>query len=162
MKPQIVIPDLGAHNKDLEASRDRLFKGTTYRDLSTICIIATRGLIHAKVLQSWFGLMTAMNQKFIRLFAMGMEVGQAYNSMVEFILGHSDLSKWPYILTLEEDNMPPPDGLLKLYESMDKFDVVQGLYWTKGEGGQPMIYGDPGVMPKNFIPQVPKIDTVQP
>jgi len=75
MKPQIVIPDLGAHNKDLEASRDRLFKGTTYRDLSTIFIIATRGLIHAKVLQSWFGLMTAMNQKFIRLFAMGMEVG---------------------------------------------------------------------------------------
>jgi hypothetical protein len=161
MKPQIVTPDFGTHNKDLEASRDRLFKGSSYKDLSTVCVIATRGMIHAKVLQSWFGLMSAMNQKFIRLFALGMEVGEAYNNMIEYILGHPDLSKWPYILTLEEDNMPPPDGLLKLYESMDKFDVVQGLYWTKGEGGQPMIYGDPKVMPKNFIPQVPQVDTVQ-
>ncbi len=54
-----------------------------------------------------------------------------------------ELSTWKYILTIEEDNIPPPDGLLKLYEDMDEFDVVGGLYWTKGEGGQPMIYGDP-------------------
>jgi hypothetical protein len=45
---------------------------------------------------------------------------------------------------------------------MDTYDVVGGLYWTKGEGGQPMIYGDPSVEPLNFIPQVPKPDTVQP
>jgi hypothetical protein len=89
-----------------------------------------------------------------------MEVGQAYNSMIEMILNNSDLSKWKYILTIEEDNAPPADGLLKLYESMDKYDVVQGLYWTKGEGGQPMIYGDPKVIPKSFIPQRPIADTV--
>jgi hypothetical protein len=50
---------------------------------------------------------------------------------------------------------------LKLYESMDKFDVVQGLYWTKGEGGQPMIYGNPKAIPKGFQPQVPIPETVQ-
>ena len=90
-----------------------------------------------------------------------MEVGEAYNTAVEYIVNNPDLSKWKYILTLEEDNLPPPDGLLKLYESMDKFDVVGGLYWTKGEGGQPMIYGDPDEMPLNFRPQIPKPDTIQ-
>jgi hypothetical protein len=62
---------------------------------------------------------------------------------------------------MEEDNMPPPDGLIKLYESMDKYDVVSGLYFTKGPGGQPMIYGDPKSIPLNFIPQVPQLETVQ-
>jgi hypothetical protein len=89
-----------------------------------------------------------------------MEVGDAYNSAIELILNHPELSKWKYVLTLEEDNLPPPDGLLKLYESMDDFAVVGGLYWTKGEAGQPMIYGAPeGIL--NFVPQVPVPETVQ-
>ncbi len=56
--------------------------------------------------------------------------------------------------------MPPPDGLLRLYESMDEYAAVGGLYWTKGEEGQPMIYGHPdGVL--NFVPQLPVIESVQ-
>lgn len=162
MKPQIIIQDtIGLHNLSPENSKNRLLKGKTYQDLSTICIIPTRGMISAKVVQSWWCLMPPMNQKFIKMFVIGMEVGDAYNNAIESIMGHPDLSKWQYILTLEEDNMPPPDGLLKLYESMNKFDVVGGLYWTKGEGGQPMIYGDPKSMPMNFIPQVPQPETVQ-
>jgi hypothetical protein len=39
--------------------------------------------------------------------------------------------------------------------------VVAGLYWTKGEMGQPMIYGDPKAIPLNFIPQTPIPETVQ-
>jgi len=160
--PQVVIPDYsGYHNRDIDESAERLEKAKSYKDLSTIIICPTRGQIPAKVVQSWMGLMRPMNQKVIGpLFAIGMEVGAAYNSMIENILNNPELSKWKYILTIEEDNMPPADGLLKLYESMDKYDVVQGLYWTKGEGGQPMIYGDPSVMPKNFIPQKPIKDTV--
>jgi hypothetical protein len=103
-----------------------------------------------------------MNQKVIGpIFAIGMEVGQAYNNLIESILANPELSTYKYIMTIEEDNMPPADGLLKLYESIDKYDVVQGLYWTKGEGGQPMIYGDPTVIPKNFIPQIPKLNEIQ-
>ena len=45
---------------------------------------------------------------------------------------------------------------------MDDFDVVGGLYWTKGEGGQPMLYGDPKVEPINFIPQIPISEGIQP
>lgn len=164
MQPQIVIPDYrGHHNKNPEETNVRLEKAKSYRDLSTIIICPTRGIVPAKVVQSWMGLMRPMNQKVIGpLFAIGMEVGEAYNSMIEMILQNPELSTWKYILTIEEDNMPPPDGLLKLYEHMDDYAVVGGLYWTKGEGGQPMIYGDPNVAPLNFIPQMPAADGIQP
>lgn len=163
MQPQIVVPDVGVHNRDLEASAKRLDDAKTYQDLSTVIICPTRGVIPAKVVQSWMSLIRPMNQKVLGpLFAIGMEVGNAYNSMFEMVVNHPEFSKWKYILTIEEDNMPPPDGLMKLYEDMDKVDVVQGLYWTKGEGGQPMIYGDPNIMPKNFIPQKPIPGALQP
>jgi hypothetical protein len=163
MQPQVVIPDFsGRHNQDIDKSSKRLEDSKSYKDLSTIIICPTRGVIPAKVVQSWMGLMRPMNQKVIGpLFAIGMEVGAAYNSMIENIINNPELSTWKYILTIEEDNMPPADGLLKLYESIGEYDVVQGLYWTKGEGGQPMIYGDPNVVPKSFIPQRPIKDTIQ-
>jgi len=164
MKPQIIVPDYkGRHNQDIEKSQERLLQSKAYRDLSTIIICPTRGQVSAKVVQSWMGLMRPMNQKVIGpLFAISMEVGEAYNSMIEMIVTNPELSTWKYILTIEEDNMPPPDGLLKLYEDMDQYDVVGGLYWTKGEGGQPMIYGDPMVEPINFIPQIPETEGLQP
>lgn len=159
--PQIIIGgDLGFHNSDLEASRERLSKGKQYRDLSTVCVIPTRGKIDARVVENWMGLMTPMNNAFVKIFVRGMEVGDAYNHAVELILGHDALKNFKYMLTLEEDNMPPPDGLLKLYESIDDYVAVGGLYWTKGEGGQPMIYGDPKGM-LAFQPQLVRVDTVQ-
>jgi len=66
------------------------------------------------------------------------------------------------MLTIEEDNAPPVDGLMKLYESIDDYDAVGGLYWTKGEAGQPMCYGNPSTMPLNFIPQIPTPGAVTP
>ena len=151
----------GRHNADLEASRSRLIRGSTYKDLSTICVIPTRGVIPAKVVQSWMVMSAPMNQKFTRVFIEKMEVGEAYNHAVQMILDNAELQKWQYVLTLEEDNCPPSDGLLKLYESMNQFDAVSGLYWVKGDAGQPMIYGDPNVMPRNYVPQLPIPDRVQ-
>lgn len=165
MKPAVVIENLnlGLHNADLQATIDRLNKGKTYQDLSTVIICPTRGMISDRVVQSWMGLIKPMNQKVIGpLFIRGYEVGEAYNMGFDMVLSNPELSKWKYVLTVEEDNLPPPDGLMRLYESMDTYNVVGGLYWTKGEGGQPMIYGDPAVQPINFIPQVPKLDAVQP
>ena len=151
----------GRHNPNVEHSRDRLIRGNTYKDLSTVCIVPVVGPIPWRVISSWWSLMTPMNQKFLRIGVEKMEVGEAYNAGVETVLNHPELSKWKYILTLEHDNCPPPDGLMRLYESMEKYDVVGGLYWTKGENGQPMCYGDPSVMPKNFIPQLPPVDSIK-
>lgn len=161
MQPSIIMESpetmAGRHNTE---PLDRLMQGNTYKDLSTICIVPTRGMIPARVVQSWMGLMSAMNQKFTRIFVSGMEVGEAYSSAIEQILANPELSQWRYILTLEEDNIPPPDGLLRLYESMEDYAAVGGLYWTKGEHGQPMIYGEPTAM-VDFVPQLPQADTVQ-
>lgn len=143
MEPKIYAPDVGVHNRDIDSSIERLDRSRSYKDLSTIIICPTRGVIPARVVQSWMGLMRPMNQKVIGpIFAIGMEVGAAYSNLIQMILNNPDLSKWKYILTIEEDNMPPADGLLKLYENMDTYDVIQGLYWTKGEAGQPMCYDD--------------------
>lgn len=161
VKPQIIIDDFeNANNNKIELPKN-LRNNDFYRDLSTICIIPTRGVIPAKVVQNWWGLMAPMNQKFIRMFVTGMEVGAAYTTAIEQIIANPVLRSWKYILTLEEDNMPPPDGLLKLYEGMEQFDVVGGLYWTKGDMGQPMIYGDPNLPELNFIPQIPLPETIQ-
>jgi hypothetical protein len=112
------------------------------------------------VVENWMGLMIPMNQAFVRIFVSGMEVAAAYNAAIEAILNNPVLRDFKYVLTIEEDNMPPPDGLIKLYESMDEYAIVGGIYWTKGEGGQPMIYGDPkGIL--GFQPQVPLPDKVQ-
>lgn len=165
MKPQIILGgwDGGRNNANPAASARRVKASQVYRDVSTVCIIPTRGQIPARVVESWWSLMTPMNQKFTRIMVRGMEVGHAYNHALEIILEHPELSKWQYVLTLEEDNMPPPDGLLKLIETLGRhkhLDAVGGLYWTKGEGGMPMIYGDPK-KPLAFNPQTPQLDTVQ-
>lgn len=158
--PQIIVGGAeGFHNSDLKRANERLKRGKQYRDLSTVCVVPTRGMIPARVVESWMGLLTPMNNAFVRIFVSGMEVGDAYNAAVEMILANEQLSKFKYLLTLEEDNMPPPDGLLKLYESIDEYAVVGGLYWTKGEGGQPMCYGNPKEI-LNFQPQIPKPESV--
>lgn len=152
----------GFHNLNFDFSKHRLFNSKTYKDLSTVVIVPERnGLVPMRVVMSWRNLIPPMNQKIIWIPVIGEEIGVAYNKAVELILEHQDLKKFKYMLTVESDNVPPPDGLLKLYEHIDKYDVVSGLYWTKGEAGQPMIYGNPKEMPKNFIPQIPLPDTIQ-
>lgn len=162
-KPQILFPDLsGFHNNNDKHTRERISQSKSYQDLSTICIAPCVGAIPPKVVQSWRGMMTPMNQKFTILMVENMEVGEAYSSTIEMILQHPELSKWKYILTLETDNCPPPDGLLKLYENMDKYDAIGGIYFTKGHLGQPMCYGNMNEFPINFIPFMPLVDSIQP
>jgi hypothetical protein len=119
--------------------------GSTFRDNSTIIVIPTRGMIHHKVVQAWQNLMAPMNQKRGIMFASGHEVGRAYDELVERILVDPVLSKWQYMLTLEDDNLPLPDAHIRLLESIawGDFDAVSGLYWTKGDYNMPMAYGDP-------------------
>ena len=160
-EPQIVLGyDPGFHNRTPKKTRERVKTSGSYRDLSTVCVIPTRGSIPSRVAETWMGMMTPMNQPFVRLWIRGMEVGAAYEKAIDLILEHEMLKEFKYMLTLEEDNMPPPDGLLKLYEHIDDYAIVGGLYFTKGEGGMPMIYGDPkGILA--FNPQAPLPGKVQ-
>lgn len=90
--------------------------------------------------------------------ALGDEVGVAYSRALEDILAHPDLSTWEYLLTVEADNCPPSDGLVKLIERMEahpEFSCIGGLYWCKGPGGPPQVWGDPKDPVLNFRPQPP-------
>lgn len=151
-----VLDHRGLHNTEERARKQEALQA--YRDLSTVFLIVTRGLIPAKVVQTQTCLLRAMNQKATSLYVINAEVGVAYEDGINAILSDEVFTShdWKYVLTMEEDNMPPPDGLLKLYEAIGKgFDVVGGLYWGKGEAGQPMVYGDPNEHPRNYRPIFP-------
>lgn len=145
------------------------FKRILYHDLSTVIICPTRGVIPAKVVKSWFDLQKPFSHPIGGpIFAIGMEVGAAYQYLMDMIINNPSINKWQYVLTIEEDNIPPPNGLLKLYESINgyvdgiKYDVMAGLYNLKGPGGIPLIMGDPSKSLNDCRVVPPKDNTVQP
>jgi hypothetical protein len=164
MKSQLVVQDFGgAHNADPNRTRARLLKGGSWRKQRIVVILPAADLIPAKIALSHWNLMFPPNNGVCRILALGMEVGDAYSSAIEQVLAHPDLGQWEYILTIEHDNMPPPDGVLKLCEQMEahpEFACIGGLYFTKGEGGVAQIWGDPKDPVLNFRPQVPVNDAL--
>lgn len=158
MKPELVSNGWGLHNDVLEQSRERILKGGSWKKQRVVVIIPAGASIPAKVALSHWNLIFPPNQGVVRILAQGMEVGEAYTAAIESVLAHPDLSQWEYILTLEHDNVPPADGVLKLVERMEahpELSCIGGLYWTKGEGGVPQIWGDPKDPVLNFRPQPP-------
>lgn len=135
---QLTSPGLGYE-------RVELIPRSTYRENSTIIVAPTRGAIHARVVQAWQSLMAPMNAKKAFFLVSGAEVGDAYTSTIQGILGNPDLSSWHYVLTLEDDVLPPPDAHIRLLEAIENgpYDAVSGIYWTKGDYQMPMAYGDP-------------------
>lgn len=160
-KPAIIMSNDSHHNDSNWT--ERLDREQTYKDLSTIILCPAIGPIPTRVVANW-QYMRPMNQKVVGpIFLENMEVGQAYNEGIKMVLENPELAKYKYIMTIETDNYPQfPDGLMKLYEGIKDYDCVGGLYWTKGEQGQPMCYGDPNIQPLNFIPRNPVPNTLTP
>lgn len=162
--PQIVGYDPGFNNREQEKTIQRLVKTGHYKDQSTIIIIPALNTVATKAASSWLNMYSPPNQRVVRLFPQDMEVGEAYSQTIQMILDHPELSKYKFILTIEADNTVPPDGLCKLLEQMDKhpeYACIGGLYYTKGEAGQPQIWGDPTDPVLNFRPQVPVPNSLQ-
>jgi hypothetical protein len=158
MKPQLIMTDSfeGEHNKDPNKSRARLLKGGSWKKQRVIVLLPAADLVPAKCALAWWNLAFAPNNGVVKWLCLGMEVGDAYSTAIEQILLHPDLKDWEYILTVEHDNAPPSDGVIRLIERMEEhpeFSVIGGLYWTKGEGGCPQIWGDPKDPTPNFRPQ---------
>lgn len=148
----------GEHNRDLAASGSRIIEGASWKKQRVVMLIPAGASIPTKVYLSHVSLIFPPNQSAYRMAAIGMEVGEAYSNAIEQVLGHPDLSQWEYLLTIEHDNIPPNDGLVKLIARMDahpEYACIGGLYWTKGEGGVPQIWGDPKDPVVNFRPQPP-------
>jgi hypothetical protein len=157
MKPQL-IETAGIHNANLAKSTARIIQGASWKKQRVVMLIPAGAQIPTKVYLSHCGLIFPPNQASHRMAAIGMEVGEAFSNSISEIVNHPELGQWEYILTIEHDNIPPSDGLIKLIKRMEEhpeFACIGGLYWTKGEGGVPQIWGDPKDPVLNFRPQPP-------
>lgn len=143
-------------------------EGNSYAYYPTIMIIATRGKakknvqcpsckhpfevehrtgLHPWVVESWKRFIKPMNMPVIDVMISGYEVGEAYEKGIESILANPNLNSFRHILFMEDDVIVPYMNnsfgpLSKLTSNLDKYDVVSGLYWTKGEPSLPLVYGD--------------------
>lgn len=154
----------GRHNENIEAATSRIIAGATWKHQRIIVLVPSAKAIPAKVALSHWSLIFPPNNAVYRMLCLGHEVGMAYSAGIDAVLNHPELSTWEYVLTIEHDNMPPATGVLDLIKSMQahqEFACIGGLYWTKGEGGVPQIWGDPADPLLNFRPQVPRPNTVQ-
>lgn len=162
MKPQLIIQDFqGASGKDLPETAARLTRGGSWKKQRIVVVIPAADEIPSKVYLSHLNLGFAPNNGVLRLLALGQEVGEAYSNAIEQILAHPQLSDWEYILTIEHDNAPPSDGVVRLLERMEEhpeLSCIGGLYFTKGPRGVAQIWGDPNDPVLNFRPQVPDVN----
>ena len=157
MKPQLVGLDSGINNADLGKTRQRILEGGSWKKQRVVMLIPAGVSIPTKVYLSHCGLIFPPNQQQYRMAAIGMEVGEAFSNAIAEIINHPELGTWEYLLTIEHDNIPPADGLVRLIKRLEEHPelaCVGGLYFTKGEGGVPQIWGDPNDT-LNFRPQAP-------
>lgn len=156
--------DVGKVVKEVSESgagfeRVLLMHGSSFAPARTVVLVPTRGMIHHRVVTALQGLMAPPNQARAMLFCAGDEVGHAYNKMIEHILKDPVLSTWEYVLTIEDDNLVPPDAHIRLIETITetRADAVSGIYFTKGDFNMPMAYGDPAAFdaggPLEFKPR---------
>lgn len=157
LKPQLIGIEQGVHNRDLDKTRTRLIKGGSWKRQNVVMVIPASESIPTKVYLSHCSLAFPPNNASYRMAAVGMEVGEAFSNAIEEILAHPWLKDFQYLLTIEHDNIPQSDSLLKLLEDMEahpEYAAIGGLYFTKYEGGVAQIWGDPKDS-LNFRPQLP-------
>jgi hypothetical protein len=162
--PQIVTQEFGRHNADLHATSARILKGGSWKKQRVIKIVPSADMMATKVAFSHECLVYPPNQGVFRMLALGQEVGDAYSNAIEQVLAHPDLRQWEYILTVESDNVPPPDGVIKLIEAIEEnpqYGAISGCYFTKGAGGLAQIWGSVDDPVINFRPQVPRPGQLQ-
>ena len=156
MKAQII--ESGYHNKDIQKSTLRVVEGGSWKKQRVALLIPAGAQIPTKVYLSHRSLIFPPNQAAHFMAAIGMEVGEAFSNSIAEIIAHPELGTWEYLLTIEHDNIPPPDGVVRLIQSMEKhpeYSCIGGLYWTKGYEGVPQIWGDIKDPIQNFRPQPP-------
>src|SRR5258706_1159362 len=118
MKSQLI--ESGKHNIDLIKSSARIIEGGSWKKQRVIMLIPAGPTIPTKVYLSHCSLFFPPNQPAHRMAAIGMEVGEAYSNAISEIIAHPDLGQWEYLLTIEHDNIPPSDGIVKLIRRMEE------------------------------------------
>jgi hypothetical protein len=159
-KPGIITADdprwRGKSGKSLEDANARIQKSGVWKKQRTILLLPAGDSMDVRVAMAMRALGFPPNNGMQCMMAVGTEVGEAYSNAIMAILEHPEFSKWEYLLTMEHDNLPPPDGAIRLIERMEQYpelSAIGGLYWTKGDYGVPQIWGDPTDPIVNYRPQ---------
>lgn len=153
----------GQHNTDFDVSAARVLADASWKHQRIVVIQPAALMIPAIAHLAQWDLIFPPNNGVAKLMTQGAEVGKAYSDAIEGVIRHPELSKWEFILTVEQDNCPPRDGVLELIKTLDahpEFAAVSGLYWCKGPGGCAHIWGDINDPVPNYRPQVPYPDAL--
>lgn len=110
--------------------------------------IPTRGTVSARWALAYAALCTPMNTAVPRVCEVGLPVDQARNKIVRIALDLPDAAT--HILFLDDDVIMHPHLLLQLLKA-DR-DIVSGVYFTKGEPSEPLIFGEPGEGTAVYVP----------
>jgi GT2 family glycosyltransferase len=159
MKPVLITQDFqGQNSANYSYTVEKLTKAALWKRQRIAVVIPAGQSIPALVYLNHMNLMFPLNNQMRWILAQGMEVAAAYQAAFEEIVNDQELCQWEYILTLEHDNTPPADGLLKLIGHMDQhpeFSAISGLYFSKGPEGVAQIWGDMNDPMPNLRPQPP-------
>lgn len=151
-------------------------KGLYVNSDTWIITPSPKGLAHLLVVASWNSLRKPMNAKILQSFIIGKEVGEAYEEGFQLAIHDNPVVvPWPWILTLEHDNCPPPDAITSLVRTASTcpdcggpvdpwkthcaeghrgYDAVGGIYFTKDETfPTPMSFGNPANGDQDFAPR---------
>lgn len=132
-----------------------------YRDQSCVMVMPALGdTITLRVHDAMMNMQRLPNQKFTNFAVANMEVSAAYDWAVSTILTHPQFDGWKWMLCVEQDNLPPFDGFVNLITAATEqdYDILGGLYWTKGIGGVPQIWGDITDPAENYRPCAPDLE----
>lgn len=110
-----------------------------------LCGTPTRGTVRIEWHSAFRGLVTPTNWSMVSMcqpmstyIPVRFQVADAQNLIVKELIERD----FEWLLLLEDDVIPPPDLLIKLNQYMQAGDtpVVSGLYFTKSEPSEPLIY----------------------
>lgn len=105
----------------------------------------TKGTVRMEWVSARYGQIIPTNWSHVELFQyispyipIGYQIADAQNLMAKVVVKQN----YDWILYIEDDNLPPPDGFIKMnkYVNEGKIPVVSGLYFTKSNPSEPVLY----------------------
>lgn len=102
--------------------------------------IPTLGSVSMRWALCYAHLVTPMNSRSPRFVEEGLEVGLARNAIAAKAL--ADAAKPTHLLFLDDDVLFAPQVLVQLLSH--DLPIVSGVYYSKGDGGEPLIFDEPG------------------
>lgn len=105
----------------------------------------TRGMIRSEWMQGRYGQIIPTNWSHVELLQylsaympQEYQLADAQNLMARLVVEHD----YEWILYIEDDNVLPPDTFVKMNQYMNekKVPIVSGIYFTKSNPSEPIIY----------------------